>query len=377
MNLLQEIRNPTLTDLLNLAKLSALVGSAMGLFMMLSYLRSVSAPFPSMDAVSSVTLLIIFATYAFFGFYVQFILFAPAVLCYVSPSTRWLARTRSVRIQGKLLRPINKLGSDFVIHHSSSIAAITVPWLVLLVLIYFKPSVRAEWLFLFLPVSAFGGALLSRLWFKWYGVHAVRFQKRLNYRKRSKFISRVFFESLMRGLMAGIWSTLVILMLYYIFRPERYASGSPDWVIILFIIVFDGVLCVLYVFSTAISRQMHLFPVLLLMCLFLGTIYAPSHVGAFSLRFLGLGGGIPISVTFRSMQSQGVQSSLSPVEGCLIFNSGNSVIIQEMVGPSLDKCIVPFTVSSRDYKIPSMFESVKLYPGAEVRVISKPNPSHP
>jgi len=67
----------------------------------------------------------------------------------------------------------------------------------------------------------------------------------------------------------------------------------------------------------------------------------PSYFGGIALRMIGIGGGIPTTIEFKSES----HAPLSYVSGCLIIKLGNEVSILRMCHPSQKSCFISFSSS--------------------------------
>ena len=64
----------------------------------------------------------------------------------------------------------------------------------------------------------------------------------------------------------------------------------------------------------------------------------PSDSGRIALRFLRIGGGLPVSIMSKTMMPGGKDIIAQTTDGCMILNAGNHMIIKVIDHPTLASC---------------------------------------
>lgn len=108
------------------AKVSAIVGTSSGLFIVVAYLRSVGAPLPITDISATVAFLVIAAAYGFVAIFLVATLYSPALVCAVSPRDRRIAGLRPLDPDLPKLRRLMIIASYYILFHAGPLAVIAV-----------------------------------------------------------------------------------------------------------------------------------------------------------------------------------------------------------------------------------------------------------
>jgi hypothetical protein len=64
----------------------------------------------------------------------------------------------------------------------------------------------------------------------------------------------------------------------------------------------------------------------------------PSDSGRMALRFLRIGGGLPVSILSKTMIPGGKDIIAQTMDGCMILNAGSHIIIKVIDHPTLASC---------------------------------------
>jgi hypothetical protein len=108
----------------------------------------------------------------------------------------------------------------------------------------------------------------------------------------------------------------------------------------------------------------------------LALLFQPSLVGALALRMMGFGGGMPVSMLVRSVDTEG-RPQFFVTRGCLAFNVGGQIVIEEFpknveISVNLsENCRPRYWLSNpspEEYH--KIFCNLSIYPRSEVAIIS-------
>ena len=88
----------------------------------------------------------------------------------------------------------------------------------------------------------------------------------------------------------------------------------------------------------------------------------PDNLGGVTLRLLGVGGGIPISVTLKDVRPS--DSPVLTVRGCLILETGSQFAIHETQNPA--DCHSSAVSANRSAPPRPTFAGVDVYPMTDV-----------
>ena len=86
--------------------------------------------------------------------------------------------------------------------------------------------------------------------------------------------------------------------------------------------------------------------ILALICMVASAVIGPGipFMGGAALRFVGIGGGLPIIMLIKTMEPGAGQIVAKEVKGCLILPTGDSVLVSR--GEPTDKCRPPPGISA-------------------------------
>ena len=102
-------------------------------------------------------------------------------------------------------------------------------------------------------------------------------------------------------------------------------------------------------------------------------IYAPSYFGGLSLRILGIGGGIPISLITKTMPPGSKDMIASVKRGCLVLKTATEIVVKPDDKPTPEKCHLQLFPSSDDesQSRPTVFNQVEVYPFSQIIQIDR------
>lgn len=114
-------------------------------------------------------------------------------------------------------------------------------------------------------------------------------------------------------------------------------------------------------------------PLLFIFLAFVFVLYAPGYAGRLALRILGIGGGVPISVTVKTILP-GTQDIVATVKtGCLIVKSGSELMIKNVSNATPELCNPPIfaALGQENADRIQMFPEVEVLPIAQIVQINK------
>ena len=177
------------------------------------------------------------------------------------------------------------------------------------------------------------------------------------------------FYSIRNGLFGLIWSMLILLLALRLLGLDREPMSvrtDVSWVGLILLVA------ALYAVLTAVPKRVERFGTLVTPLVLMPAIVSSSSVGAGTLRLLGAGGGLPVSLLLAPAPGIANQPA-SPECGCLILNAGSQVVLlpKSLAGPA--PCAdtqAPFLMKER--RAPTMFSKVELLPAARILRIGPP-----
>ncbi len=95
-----------------------------------------------------------------------------------------------------------------------------------------------------------------------------------------------------------------------------------------------------------------------------------GFVGGSTLRYIGIGGGIPVSIRVRSYGRTGTVSGTYEMTGCLLLMTGGDVLIRPTV-KSFDCKLHPHFMNGAGLTSIETYSRVERYPRADVLRVSK------
>ena len=173
----------------------------------------------------------------------------------------------------------------------------------------------------------------------------------------------IAFFSIRNALFGLLWSMLILLSALRLLRLDREPMDvrtEAYWVGLILLVA------ALYAVLTAVPRRIERLVALVTPLVLMPAITSPSSVGAGTLRLLGAGGGLPVSLLLAPPPGMANQPA-SPECGCLILNAGSEVVLlpKRLAGPA--PCAdtqAPFSMKQR--RAPTMFSKVELLPAARI-----------
>ena len=176
------------------------------------------------------------------------------------------------------------------------------------------------------------------------------------------FRREAVFCSAGNGLVGFLWS-FSIFWPAVIWFPFKGIMSIDEWADMLLIVIAP-----VYLSLTSLADKTRWRGVLALTtCIVLvPSIACPSSIGAGTLRMLGVGGGMPVSILLAPLP--GTKPDVEMLETrCLILNSGSQMILRPRTGPESVSCAdsrAPFLAKSSP--LPGIFSSVDIVPTARV-----------
>ncbi len=325
------------------------------------------------DSSTVLTLLLVVASYMFMTFFLCVFVYAPVYTCRVNRKTRLLIKTKGSaakfsiknflsQYSGILNRRSNN--NNFIVFHGPSLFLFVNLALGSLLDFSIRPWLVS--LLLFATV----GILTSLLRYKHFK-KLPKHQSTYLSRKFQKLATlRIIQGGLSRAFMAMIWIFGVFQVVDSIrnqttqFAHIKESTFSFWFLVLMFF---------LYFFLTHVRVMIIRVPFAFLFLAFMFIIYAPAYAGGLALRVLGIGGGIPISVTIKTMQP-GTQETVAKIKtGCLIIKSGSEIIIRttdNMAPKSCNPSIFINPSMESAGRIP-MFSQVEVFPTSQIIQINK------
>ena len=362
-----------LSFLIDTIKLSTLFSGPLGLFLLVAYLSSTGSPMLTPDSSTALTLLLVVASYIFMVFFLCAFVYAPVYTCRVNRKTRLLIKTEDTTATsniGKFLSQRNGIlgrkisNNDFIVFHGPSLSLFVN--LALGRLLEFSITPWLVSLSLFTTI----GTLASFLRYKHYKILPKYRSVYLSRKFQRLATFRIIQDRLSRGFMALVWILGVFQVVDSIRSQTTQFSHtkSPYFSLLLL-----ASMLFLYFFLTHVRVVITRVPFAFLFLAFVFVIYAPGYAGGLALRVLGIGGGIPISLTIMTIQP-GTQETVARTKtGCLIIKSGSEVIIKttDNVAPKTCNPSIFANLSMESASRIQMFSQVEVFPTSQVIQINK------
>jgi len=327
-------------------KLAGLAGSALGLYLTLSYLLSVNAPV-FLDASSAFALILIALLFGFCCLIFTGILFYPLIFCRGSARSRRLVIFADASSSRSIAARLG--GNHYLLLQSSPIgliATLTVSSLAF--------SASTETVLLASTIGAVVGLAVSIT-----VLLASPFKEAVNKKLKDKVSAakiklarRLIWDVVKRDFFAFLW--IVAIAPFALLALARLQSAAdpllkevPSWAPGLLISLF---LLIQYVFLTSQKARATRLPAAMLFIAFILLLSIPGYSGRQILRALGIGGGIPVEFIVRTMQDKGTQLIAEKQAGCLISNLGGRIVISEFEQTSGDRCAGEQQSESRPHR---------------------------
>lgn len=364
----REILKNYLDDLSNIAKFSTLVSGPFGLALLISYLSSTGSPMLAPDSSTVLTLLLIVAGYIFIVFFLGLFVYSPIYTCHVRYRVRSSIKTKNFissfkerRFFGFLKRGFKNSykNNDFLLFHGASLFVFID--LALGSLLEFSTGTWLISIIIFMII----GSTTSLLLYKHYKVLPIFKSVYLSKRFERIAILEIIQGGISRAFMALVWSLSVFQLVMFV-RGKTLQPSSLS--LPYFSFCFVIVMLFIYFAFTNVRIAITRLPFLLLFIAFMFAVYAPSYAGGLALRVLGIGGGIPISVTVRTMLP-GTQDTLAKSKtGCLIIKSGSEMILKPLDHPTSEICNPPIfvTLLKTNYDRIPMYSQVEVIPVLQI-----------
>lgn len=188
----------------------------------------------------------------------------------------------------------------------------------------------------------------------------------------------VFGHSMLNALIGLLWSMTVLRSTIRLFSTvlEKMSNSSAS----LFLLGLLLLIALIYSWPTFVSDRIRVAIAFVAVYLLLfAALLQPYSIGAFTLRLLGVGGGLPISI---ALENQSEADAADTKHACLVLNSGSQIILAPEQSGSTP-CAgsrAPFStqLSLKPSSSPSPLPSLEILPMARVRQIQLlPNSIHP
>ena len=173
-------------------------------------------------------------------------------------------------------------------------------------------------------------------------------------------------QSVLHALFGLLWSITVFLVARRVIlvwaAPSHDLKRTSVFAVLL-------VIAILYAALKFVSDPVKPFSATMILVVPMA-VWSPSSVGAMTLRMVGVGGGIPVSILLAPLP--GAKPDVEMLETrCLILNSGSQVIFRPRMQPasvSCDDSRAPFlaTFPAKSSPIPGIFSSIDIVPAARV-----------
>jgi hypothetical protein len=164
--------------------------------------------------------------------------------------------------------------------------------------------------------------------------------------------------------------SILIYATPYILITTIDAGKEAHWPLVtLVFVLFMHCIAHLSVRSYIQTAAILTVPMILVWCIPFG----PSIFGAMTLRLLGIGGGVPRTITLLEKGVEGSQPVVKTVHGCVLIAAGSQVVLHPENNPSA--CTVPALLSGASMN--SLQWKVDIYPQSEVIKESRLSPSLP
>ena len=176
-------------------------------------------------------------------------------------------------------------------------------------------------------------------------------------------------SSIRNAILGLLWSLIVLLPIVHLSGIDRGPLGARGDICWLSLILM---MAVLYAGLTSMLNQTSVVVGLVALVVLLPAFLFPSSVGAGTLRLLGAGGGLPVSLLLAPPPGT-VNQPAALEHGCLILNAGSQVVLvprDPAVPVSCADTQAPFSMKWR--RVPPMFSSVELLPATRILAMRPP-----
>ena len=361
---MRETSKPSLEWALDVIKLAVPGAIMSGSFFVLAYLQSMGAPLPTADlsAMTSLflSILVLFGAFAIGG---AMVVLLPAVLCSVPGSVRQPVGAATPPRE-EILRAFTRRALIFDSGFYFGLLGLFVGYVVYL------SREKLGFLVMLLPMGLF--VLIGA----GFGVWQAR-RARPGRAVRSAVEGapseiawpEIAISSIRNAILGLFWSLIVSLPMMHLFGIDHGPLGARGDICWLSLILM---IAALYAVLTSMLNQTSVVVGLVALVVLLPAFLFPRSVGAGTLRLLGAGGGLPVSVLLAPAPGIANQPAL-PECGCLILNAGSQVVLlpKSLAGPApCADAQAPF--SMKQGRAPTMFSKVELLPAVRVLRIGPP-----
>jgi hypothetical protein len=352
---MKEVLDRGTAFLVTVARFAAIVSPPIGIYLLLFYLRRMSAPFPATESTIA-TLLVISTT----TFIVLFLIIAGGTIYvgFFRGLPRWVFIQEMLPSLGRITSKAPsfweslRVLSDYVLLYG--------PFLfTLLTFCFLHINDTRAFLLSFAYGFGLGTPLVALSFFAFrarpYGERGTR-----RTLAKAKLSLQFAFSSILASLLALFWIPLAFAPIWPILSTTGTAKNDVWFLLIL----------VFMHFTANISRRgsvqtfFGLAGVLILLAFF---TFGPSVLGAMTLRALGIGGGLPAEFLIQQAED-GHQIDLEPVRGCLILMTAAQIILHR-TGHKQD-CNLDSSLWAESGKEVPAFASAEVYLRSDVKRIS-------
>lgn len=168
----------------------------------------------------------------------------------------------------------------------------------------------------------------------------------------------------------------VFFLLYILFMIMRTSLEDLEWGIAteLFIAIGISALIVMIHWATNMLPINGTVIIGVLTIFFMAFAFfkpGPGYVGGMSLQLLGIGGHLPVTVTIKEAQGSQPSNLETSIHGCLILNTGNTIIVHPMEFEKKEKCRRVIRGMSQNSDHPELLHDALIIPISNVSRISK------
>jgi hypothetical protein len=356
------------------AKAATLLLAPLGLGLLVVYLARVGAPLPIVDASTAVLLLLIAGSYTFVSCLMIAFIFAPAYACFVNPRDRDLIKTRPLFRKPLFTKrnfyPLSgkALYNEYLIFHGPSIFLFLAFAADFFLDIFFEIGALTFWLSIVFGVII--GLACAYAKYKCRGV--ARIGRLTWYNEfRKKALRRILWKSFWRSCFALVWM-LVFFQAFVTAMKYTWLKDSPHLQMCANMGFFI-VLMLFYMLLTSRRVMIVRIPAAIIATALYFAFFATSFAGGVALQALGVGGGIPISLTLTPTgPSTNKDAPVQTELGCLILRSGSETIIRPLNKPTQATCTLHWSdlFGSKGNKIPPRFSEVEAIPNSRILQIN-------
>lgn len=295
-----------------LAKIGLVVSAIVGTALLTAYLHSVGAPFPSPDASIGAFLTLLTSVFVLFSIVAGTWILLPALTKVTAAADA--RKTYPELYSGK---PFTRSFIAAYIRYFGAFLSMVVASFVSVLLRTLLPHVgNFEIMTAILVVVGF---LAGLAW--------LFASVRRSYSKEQAWTT--LFGAVSPTCLSFVWVCLPALTAAEVVGQKIPHLNNPSMLVVA-LLCFS--LSVFFHFIISASQRVEHIVGLFILFLLLITMLYPGlpYLGGAGLRFLGIGGGAPVSILIKTMEPGSAQVAAKEVNGCLIFALGSDVLIAPM-----------------------------------------------